>query len=101
MKYTEVKACLKDTDRSTLESLLNHFDADLIYQYCYDGNGLDNMEEAYQGEYSSDEEFTKQLLEGCGDIPKLAGYIHIDWEQTASDIMMDYIDIDGHYFRNM
>lgn len=28
-------------------------------------------------------------------------YIHIDWDRTARDIMMDYAEENGHYFRNL
>lgn len=62
----------------------------------------DQVEEAYQGEYTSDEEFVQQLLEDTGEIPKdFPAYIHIDWEGTARDIMMDYFEENGYYFRNL
>ena len=62
----------------------------------------EDCEEAYSGEYSSDEEFTQQLLEDCGTIPQdLPAYIYIDWERTAGDVMMDYTEQDGYYFRNL
>lgn len=65
-------------------------------------DGLDNFEESYQGEWPSDEDFVQQLIEDTGDIPKdLPPYIHIDWEWTAKEIMMDYSEQDGHYFRNI
>lgn len=55
----------------------------------------------YQGKYSNDIDFVQTLLEETGEIPaNLPHYIHIDWESTARDVMYDYIEIDGHYFRN-
>lgn len=63
---------------------------------------LDDFEEAYQGEWATDVDFVQVLLEGLGDIPEdLPAYIHIDWEGTTRDIMMDYSEQDGHYFRNL
>ena len=63
---------------------------------------LEYFEEAYQGRYKNDEDFTWQLLEDIGDLPKnLPGYIHIDMEATTSDIMMDYTETNGYYFRNI
>ena len=60
------------------------------------------MEEAYNGTYSSDEDFVQELLESCGDIPKdIPSYVYIDWERTANDIMLDYFETDGHYFRQL
>jgi hypothetical protein len=46
-------------------------------------------------------EYAKELLEDCGDIPRnLPKYIAIDWEQTATNIQVDYsiIKIDGHIY---
>ena len=63
---------------------------------------IEKIEESYQGKYNSDCDFVQQLLEDCGDIPEnLPSYIHIDWERTAYDIMMDYSTSDNHYFRNL
>lgn len=60
----------------------------------------DNIDEAYSGKYNSDEDFTRELVESCGDIPKdLPSYIHIDWEWTAKEIMQDYSTSNGYYFR--
>jgi antirestriction protein len=56
----------------------------------------------YCGHYDSDEDFTQQLLEDTDGLPKdLPAYIHIDWEWTAKEIMFDYQEHDGHYFRHL
>ena len=61
---------------------------------------IKDVEEAYQGQWGSDEEFVQQLLEDTGDLPQdLPFYIHIDWTSTVRDIMMDYMVKDGYYFR--
>ena len=63
---------------------------------------IEKIEESYNGEYSNDNEFVQELLESCGDIPEnLPSYIHIDWERTAYDIMMDFSTSENHYFRNL
>jgi antirestriction protein len=60
----------------------------------------DALMEEYCGEYNSDEEFAQQLLEDTDSLPKdLPLYIHIDWAWTAKEIMMDYVEHNGHYFR--
>lgn len=44
------------------------------------------------------EDYVREMLEDCGDLPKdLPHYIVIDWEATASNIRMDYttVDFDG------
>ena len=76
--------------------------------YCF-GNGcndihdvLDKVCEYYCGEFSSDTGFTEQLLEDTSCINKnLPSYVHIDWDRTARDIMMDYTTHNNHYFRSM
>jgi len=65
------------------------------------GLQISEIDEAYNGEWKSDVDFVQNLVEDCGDIPSdLPSYIHIDWESTARDIMMDYSECNGHYFRN-
>ena len=82
---------LDDNEKNILEAYLECFG--------YDGTVEDAMD-AYQGQYDSDIDFTMELLESCGDIPKeLPSYVHIDWEGTARDIMMDYSSHNGFYLR--
>ena len=87
---------------------LSYYDIEVIEAFAelgnYDVNDVDSffdaLEESYQGEYESDEDFTQELLESCGDIPiNLPNYIHIDWQSTARNIMFDYYESNGHYFR--
>jgi len=62
----------------------------------------DDFDEAYQGQWDSDEDFVQNLLENTETIPAdLPAYIYIDWEATARDVMMDYSEDNGHYFRNL
>jgi antirestriction protein len=62
---------------------------------------IDEAREAYSGQFDSDIDFVMELLESCGDIPKdLPSYIQIDWEGTARNIMYDYSEANGYYFRN-
>jgi antirestriction protein len=76
-------------------------DPEMIKAGIVCGISFENMEEAYEGQYDSDEDFVQQLLEeteeGIKDLPP---YIHIDWEWTAQDIMMDYCEENGYYFRS-
>ena len=62
---------------------------------------LDNIEEAYQGEYRDDEEFAEEMAEQMGLITEKAQWPHycIDWEWAAREVMTDYCEEDGYYFR--
>ena len=59
------------------------------------------VEELYQGQYNNDEDFVFQMADELGLVPK--GYSwptsYIDWTAAARDLMMDYGESGGHYFR--
>lgn len=63
----------------------------------------DDVAEAYQGHYGSDEDFAQDLAEELGLIKKdvVWPYTCIDWEHAAKELMYDYFESDGHYFRNL
>lgn len=65
--------------------------------------GLDDFEEAYIGEYSSHEDFAQQMAEDIGAIQTNVSwpYTCIDWELAARELMYDYSEENGHYFRNI
>lgn len=56
------------------------------------------MEENYQGHYDNDEAFAEEIYLSVYDVPdNLLPYI--DWSAVARDLMMDYMEEDGYYFR--
>lgn len=62
----------------------------------------EEAEEAYSGQYDSDEDFAENLMNDCGDLPDNDFVLrYIDWTKLARDIMYDYFEEDGHYFRQM
>lgn len=73
------------------------------------GNGGDEKWRGYwypltliNSEYFVD--YTKELLEDCGYIPKdFPSWIEIDWKSTADNVLMDYTSIDigdeTYYYR--
>lgn len=102
LTYSQAKQCINDLGRDGLEKLIDLYDEDVIEAAFACDVQPSDIEEAYQGEHRSDADFVQQLIEDIGDIPKdLPGYIHIDWERTAHDVMMDYSESNGHYFRNL
>lgn len=85
------------------------FDEEVIeaYYYCIGGSNniqeiLEKVSESYCGQYRCHINFTEQLIEDTGNLSSnIPAYIHIDWERTARDIMMDYASHNNHYFRLM
>lgn len=80
----------------------NSYDACRAYLKAGIADDLSSFEEAYQGEWKNDTDFVEQLLNDTDTaIKDLPHYVYIDWERTANDVMMDYTEQDGHYFRNL
>jgi hypothetical protein len=86
----------------------NGIDEDMIdacraYLDNIGGLDLSNFEEAYNGQFSSDEEFAEDMAENIGAINKDVQWPNncIDWEQAARYLMQDYFEVDGYYFRNL
>lgn len=76
------------------------------YAYCFGAGDdiaelIENAEESYQGEFDSDEDFAEEMAERCGMIDKDVKwpYTCIDWEWAARELMYDYSEHKGHYFR--
>jgi antirestriction protein len=63
-----------------------------------------DFQEAYQGEFDSEEDFAEHILEECGDlnsIPKHLRY-YFDYEEYARDLFIDdFYFTDGFVFRRM
>lgn len=61
------------------------------------------IEEAYSGSYGSDEEFAQELAAELGLINEDLQwpYTCIDWAQASRELMYDYTESNGHYFRNL
>jgi len=66
-------------------------------------SSLDDVEEAYAGEFNSDEDFAEDYIDSTGmlsEIPENLRF-YFDTEKFSRDLMMDYFESNGHYFRNL
>lgn len=79
----------------------NKHEKEIVDAAIYCGVSLDDIDEAYQGEYSSDEKFARDVADQLGAIDKNTTWPNncIDWEYAAKELMYDYTEHDGHYFR--
>ena len=65
------------------------------------GDDLDGFEEAYQGEWDSEEDFAENLIVDCYDLSGVPDFIrnNIDWRGIARDLFSDgYSYEDGFVF---
>jgi antirestriction protein len=63
-----------------------------------DGFDFNDLEDYYMGEFESDIDFTESM--NCDYEPTTFVTYYIDWERCARDYMMDFFEIEGHYFSN-
>ena len=60
---------------------------------------IGNINESYQGEYSSGAEFAEQLAVDCCEVPSnLSSWIEIDWKASWDNLSYDYCEQDGYIF---
>lgn len=64
---------------------------------------LRDFEESYEGEFGSDEDFARYIAEEIGAINNNIGWPHrcIDWQLASRELMFDYVESHGFYFRNL
>lgn len=78
-------------------------DACRSYLELMSTDDLADFSEAYAGQFDNDEEFSQDLAEQIGAIDRQANWPNncIDWEMASREIMNDYVESDGFYFRNL
>jgi antirestriction protein len=66
------------------------------------GIELENIEEAYCGEFSNDVDFAYDYVEQTDMLGESSEFVsnYFDYERFARDLMMDHSNDSGHYFRN-
>lgn len=64
-------------------------------------SGLESIEEAYNGEWQSEEDFATNLLEECGDLPREGlAQQYFDYEAFTRDLFMgDYVSAPAPHWR--
>ena len=94
-----------DGDIFLLLSQLNAEEMDMYEAFrknVSDGTFSD-AEEAYMGKWESDMDFAESQADDLGYTNKGDSwpYTCIDWKQAARELMWDYFEQDGYYFRNL
>lgn len=81
----------------------NDQDIEVIEAALYCGVDPSDIDEAFQGSYKDDEDFAYEMAESLGAIDKNASWPMncIDWAYAAKELMYDYCEHNGYYFRNL
>lgn len=92
-------------DESLFEALGDYngsYGLDVLNAGVYCDVAIEDIDEAYNGQYDSNEDFAEDMAEQLGYINHNASwpYTCIDWEHAARELMYDYSEEGGHYFRN-
>lgn len=75
--------------------MIGNADPDAVKAFLEDGHDISNFEDAYQGEWNSEEDFAYEIFTESTEIPdNLINYI--DWEKVARDLFIDdYFSVDA------
>lgn len=113
IEVTDV-SCNETTEYESLEKIFQFAEA-----YCecdQDGDVVEaalecdiegsNIDEAYAGTYKSDSDFAVDMHEQtrsheAKELENSWPFNCIDWEYAAKELMYDYSEHNGHYFRNL
>lgn len=88
----------------------SHFDFEIIEAFVdLDVINLDNLDEffdaldeSYSGKFNSDLNFAMDVHEQTGEeISDSWPHSYIDWDRAVKDLMFDYCENNGYYFRNI
>lgn len=103
LTYSQAKECIKDLDRSGLESLIESLGEEVVEAALTLDIPPADIEEAYQGKYESHSDFAYGMASQLGLLDKEAKWPMscIDWEQAGKELMYDYCEEGGCYFRNL
>lgn len=102
-----ISECHISKDIYDIAGQINDSEYDIeVFEACIDCLGRIDFQSLYEyinnfyyGEYANDIEFVEYLYEN--DIPfNLPSFIVIDWEATTRNIMYDYFESSGHYFKS-
>lgn len=102
LTLTQAKEVIKDLGRDGLENLISDLDEDIVAAGLSLGLSPDAIEDAYAGQFDSDEDFARDMADQLGSVDKNASWPNncIDWEYAARELMYDYAEENGYYFRN-
>ena len=99
--YSE--SCFDEDEFDTIIKYASFDDRDAVDAFlsCYSISQLDDFEDAYQGQYDSEEDFARYIVEECYDLEQMGNLsYYFDYSAFARDLFMcDYFYDNGYVFR--
>jgi antirestriction protein len=100
--YSE--SCFDEDEFDTIIKYASFADRDAVDAFltCYSADELDKFDDAYQGEFDSEEDFARHIVDECYDLDKMLGNLsyYFDYDAFARDLFMcDYFYDNGYVFR--
>lgn len=96
---------LTDEQRAALESTNTGIPEKVVIEYINETGDeeLKDLEEAFSGEFDDDKDFAMDMADQLGSVPNNVQWplTCIDWEFAARELMTDYFEIEGYYFRSL
>jgi antirestriction protein len=99
---TDAEEAIKEQEAQDITSRIG-LDVEIVKAALELGIDEENMAEAYSGQFSSDKEFAQDMADSTGAIrdDNAWPYTCIDWDWAAKELMYDYSEQDGYYFRTI
>ena len=105
--FQELPVFLQEQDLSLFAEIIEDrdlvaFELDIIEAGINCDIPIKDIAEAYSGQYSSHADFAEDTANQLGYMndSKSWPFTCIDWEQAAKELMYDYCEDNGYYFRN-
>jgi len=94
------KQAIKMSEKNSLDKEQNQAYINIVGGEYADA---DSAEEAYAGQFASDRCFAMDMAEQLGEFKADMRWPHscIDWGLAGNEIMYDYSEDSGYYFRNL
>ena len=89
--YEDYARMVDEYDQETVDAFLEEFDL----------MDVEHLQDAYYGQFDSEEEFAESFVSDCYGLPDMPYWIAIDWEKTWDDgLSWDYSFNNGYVFAN-
>ena len=100
--YSE--SCFDGDEFDTIIKYASFADRDAVDAFltCYSADELDKFDDAYQGEFDSEEDFARHIVDECYDLDKMLGNLsyYFDYDTFARDLFIcDYFYDNGYVFQ--